>query len=266
MQTVYKRGDQGPQVGSIQSLLNGNSYPLTVDNDFGEATEQAIIAFQQSVGLIADGVVGQKTIDALRGKNIGRYLTHTDMQHAAKQLEVDVAAIYAVRRIEGGQIGYLADGRVDILFERHVMLRRLKHHGQDAATAAAQYPNLVNSKPGGYKGGATEHYRLNLACDIHRTSAMESCSWGLFQIMGYHWKTLGYASLDEFTSKMQQSEGNQLSAFCLFIAANPRLHKALKEKDWKQFARIYNGPSYRKNHYDSKLALAYSDYCKATNQ
>ncbi|WP_426772988.1 N-acetylmuramidase domain-containing protein, partial [Pseudomonas aeruginosa] len=41
---------------------------------------------------------------------------------------------------------------------------------------------------------------------------------------------------------------------------NPAIHKALKSKDWAEFARRYNGPDYKKNNYDVKLAEAYQSF------
>jgi hypothetical protein len=37
---------------------------------------------------------------------------------------------------------------------------------------------------------------------------------------------------------------------------------ALQKKDWKAFARLYNGPAYAQNRYDEKLCNAYSSFCK----
>ena len=35
---------------------------------------------------------------------------------------------------------------------------------------------------------------------------------------------------------------------------------ALQKKDWKAFARLYNGPAYAQNGYDEKLSTAYSSF------
>jgi hypothetical protein len=121
-------------------------------------------------------------------------------------------------------------------------------------------PDLVNTKPGGYQGGSRAHYRLSLAKTIDFNSALESCSWGLFQIMGYHWKMLGYKSVHEFVEKMYANEGNHWQAFTRFVLADKALHKALKDRNWAEFARRYNGPGYKKNKYDSKLLAAYNSY------
>lgn len=184
-------------------------------------------------------------------------LTAAAIETAAARLGVEVAALAAIDDIESRDAGFLPDGRPRILYERHVMVKRLKKAGVDADVFAARYPALVNREPGGYKGGAAEWYRLSLARDIDRGCADESTSWGRYQIMGYHWLALGYADIEAFVAAMSESEDAQLEAFCRFIEADPALHQALKDRDWKKFARIYNGPNFKQNAYDAKLAAAY---------
>ena len=55
---------------------------------------------------------------------------------------------------------------------------------------------------------------------------------------------------------MYKDEVSQLEAMCRYIKVNG-LVNALKNKDWKAFARAYNGVAYAKNSYDIKLANAY---------
>lgn len=65
---TLRLGARGTEVGKLQSLLNTKVFPypkLFPDNNFGPNTEQAVIRFQRSKGLAADGVVGSKTWDAL---------------------------------------------------------------------------------------------------------------------------------------------------------------------------------------------------------
>ncbi|MGA0525154.1 N-acetylmuramidase domain-containing protein, partial [Escherichia coli] len=90
------------------------------------------------------------------------------------------------------------------LFERHIMRRQLvaAGHAMDATHYNLTDPNIVNPKPGGYVGGAGEWDRLARAIEINRPAALESASWGLFQIMGFHWKLLGFASVQAFVNAM----------------------------------------------------------------
>ena len=59
-------GMSGPLVRSLQaSLLAAGFPPGAADGTFGPATEAALLAFQQSRGMLADGVVGARTAAAL---------------------------------------------------------------------------------------------------------------------------------------------------------------------------------------------------------
>ena len=65
--------------------------------------------------------------------------------------------------------------------------------------------------------------------------------------------------LQAFVNAMYQDEASQLEAMCRYIKVNG-LISALKNKDWKAFARGYNGPAFAKNNYDVKLANAYKKW------
>ena len=60
-----KRGCKGGAVERLQTWLTDLGYPLTVDHDFGPATEAAVRSFQQAQGLEVDGYVGKMTWAAL---------------------------------------------------------------------------------------------------------------------------------------------------------------------------------------------------------
>jgi len=58
-------GSKGEDVKLLQEILNSYGYSLKVDGDFGSSTEAAVKKFQKSRGLVADGIVGPKTWNAL---------------------------------------------------------------------------------------------------------------------------------------------------------------------------------------------------------
>ncbi|MCA1748522.1 MAG: peptidoglycan-binding protein [Parasphingopyxis sp.] len=62
---VLRRGSRGAPVAELQALLRKNGYPIATDGDFGPATETVVKHFQTRKKLTADGIVGQKTWDAL---------------------------------------------------------------------------------------------------------------------------------------------------------------------------------------------------------
>lgn len=258
-------GDTGLAVRQLQQLLNaaGANPRLVVDGDFGPATLRAVLAAQARFGLVVDGIAGPKTIDTLQRREKPRWLLgDCDLQRAADKLGVPLAVVKAVNEVESRGEGFLPERRPVILFERHIMHRQLRAAGLDADALALQHPAVVATKRGGYVGGMGEHRRLDQARGIHEPSAIESASWGLFQIMGFHWPRLGYDSAADFEQRMRRSEGEQLDAFVRFVLADPALHKALKARKWATVARLYNGPAYAENLYDVKLSRAYKRHAE----
>lgn len=77
--------------------------------------------------------------------------------------------------------------------------------------------------------------------------------------MGFHWKHLGYTSLQEFINAMYQNEAGQIDAMCRFIQKN-NLIQPLRDQQWAKFAKGYNGSGYKANQYDKKLAKAYQKF------
>lgn len=187
-------------------------------------------------------------------------LIDCDYKVAARRLRCDEAAIRAVSDVEARGAGFLWDAntkewRIKILFERHIMYRLLtEKSGRDFALEKVKYfPDVINTSSGGYSGGNTEHARLAKARRIEKDLGLESASWGMFQIMGFHWKRLGYESAVDYVLTLSKGEPEQLDAFCRFIETDQRLLNAIRARDWALFAEVYNGKAYKQNQYDTKM-------------
>lgn len=262
---ILRKGDKGTEVSRLQSALVQAGFPLEIDGIYGPKTAAAVARFQRQSGLVEDGIYGPKTELALYSpkEDRGELLTHADIERAALRLGVPVASVMAVNSVESRGRGFNADGSLIILFERHVMRRRLQAHGYSQAdidALASRHPDIINPSAGGYLGGSREWERLNRARTVHDSAALESASYGLFQIMGHHWKRLGYDSVQSFVASMEEGESRQLEAFVRFIETDQVLHKALKNSQWALFAKYYNGPAYEKNQYDIKMAQAFDRF------
>ena len=85
---------------------------------------------------------------------------------------------------------------------------------------------------------------------------MASCSWGMFQIMGFNYHLAGAFDIINYVAEAKRSEAAHLMAFGEFIKSTSLLD-ALREKRWADFARGYNGAGYRVNKYDERLEKAY---------
>lgn len=249
----------------LQELLRQAGHTVKIDGEFGPGTEAAVRKFQRENGLVVDGVVGPKTWMKFAGRFsaffealAARFLTENDIQQAARDLDVEVAVVKAVREVEAKGTGFWGERPV-ILFERHIFWRQLKARELDPRSCADGNEDILSATPGGYLGGMREYDRLKRARRLNEDAALESASWGMFQIMGFHWKNLGYPSIKGYVELMQKSEGEHLDAFVKFNHVE-NLTRFLRAKDWAGFARRYNGPGFKKNKYDEKLAAAYAKF------
>jgi hypothetical protein len=252
------RGSRGEHVAALQRLLNetGVTPELTPDGVFGPKTEAAVRQFQHHMGFHPSGEADHGTIAALRSwDSLPGEVTDNSLHGLAYRLRVDYPAIVAIVAVESRGQGFLPSGRPTILYERHIMRRRLARKG-----AVTQHlpEDIVSATPGGYLGGEREWGRLLRAQAIDWVSAVESASWGLFQVMGFHWQRLGYASAQEWFDLMHRGETHHQEAFARFLEADPVLLQALRDHRWQAVAHRYNGPNYAINRYDERLAAEYA--------
>jgi len=265
-----KLKSSGPFVSYLQELLGKLGYQIPATGYFGALTEKALKDFQQKNGLVVDGEAGVKTWTLLNEKTkpaqvLGdKFLGEQDLKDFAQKHQLELAAVKAVNEVESSGKGFLVDGKPKILFEGHIFWNQLKERGfnpsliSNPANADVLYPKWTKTH---YIGGPREYDRLEKAANLLpdtkvRDAALASASWGSYQIMGFHFKKLGYASVKEFVDQMYIHERNQLDAFGRYITAFGCITH-LKAKNWAKFANCYNGPLYAQNKYDIKLEAAY---------
>lgn len=184
-------------------------------------------------------------------------LTEVDFTEAASLLDVDVAAVKCVTEVESKGGGYLASNRPKILLEAH-LFGRLTNQKYTSSHPHISAPKWDRSL---YKGGEGEYSRLEEAMKLDEKAALCSASWGLFQILGSNHKACGFATVEDFVKANIESERSQLLAFISFVKTN-KLDVHLRNKNWAEFAKKYNGPGYAANQYDVKLQNAYNKFNK----
>lgn len=192
-------------------------------------------------------------------------LKDTDILRFAKLYNIEPAAVMAVLDIEAGKAhsGFSEPCLPLINFDTKLFQRRLAKTGVNMASIRQQYPEVF-SAPDVNKYGTVqraEHAQLRQAREINDQIAVESTFWGMFQIGGFNWKRCGSANVDEFVEDMSRSERDQLAMFGIFLE-NTRMLDSVRNKQWGTFARAYNGPSYKRRRYDSRLANAYNKHKK----
>jgi hypothetical protein len=185
-------------------------------------------------------------------------LKDEDFADASKRLFCEVAAIRAIADVEsGGRNGFLNDKRPKILFESR-WFHNLTGGIYDADCADISTPSWERN----YLGGAREYGRLAKAIKLNRDAALKSTSWGMFQILGVNHRLAGFDNVEDYVKAQMLSEGEHLKSFVNFVINN-HLDDELRDRRWEDFARCYNGPGYKQNRYDEKMADAYARNCGA---
>jgi hypothetical protein len=179
-------------------------------------------------------------------------LVRADFEAVAGRLNCEWEAVAAVAEVESGPLGgFGPDGRLIILFERHLFSRKTNSQYDQS------HPTISNRTPGGYPRSQADRWaQLTQAYALNAEAALESASYGRFQVLGQNYPNLGMANAHEYVSKLARSERDQLEAFEGFVRANGLVDE-LQRKDWAGFASRYNGPGYAANQYDVKMAEAY---------
>lgn len=218
----------------FQTWLNAHGANLTVDGKGGPATRSAIIeTFRNQSALAA---------------------TDAEKTSIARALGGSLQQLHVVDTVESGGAGWDKSGLLKALYERHYAWRRIK----------VLIPFLSNPTPGGYTNDADSdgiNDSWEKVADMALRNplvAFESASWGRFQIMGAHAKSLGYANAIEFAWALSRDEAAHYRALAGFIKVNG-LQPAFValSTDWRSctaFARGYNGKG--QQGYDKRLAAA----------
>lgn len=199
------------------------------------------------------------SLAAVAADSLTRYsgLSDEDFKYVAEELNVEIAAMKAVVAVEAGSEmkGFWAPGVPVVNFDPAMY----KLYGPQAPSRAG---NKNAKVPSGLTGYALKEWtQLTNARRVNAQGADMGTFWGMFQIGGFSYKVLGFASINDFVEKMSESDLAQLEIFATFLK-NTGMQKYLQAKDWAKFARAYNGPNYAKRGYHTKMAAAYKKFSK----
>jgi hypothetical protein len=242
-------------------------YRGTIDGGMNEATAIAIQTFRyrwnMPVSSEIDAALMERLavaldiwihprLEDLRARTLD-LASEADFIRLANEYAVEGAAFRAIAEVESGSLGGFApDGRLIILFERH-LFSRLTNHRYDAT-----HPHISNPTPGGYPRTQAERWeQLAQAYALDPEAAFKSASYGRAQILGLNYQGFGFETAGEYVRFLAQSDANQLEAMLRFARVNGLIDE-LQRHDWAGFARRYNGPGYAQNLWDQKMAEAYA--------
>lgn len=175
-------------------------------------------------------------------------ITPDEYKILAHKFGLPVSSIRAIDDVESNGQGFdPKTGKIKIQFEPHYfkIISRL--------ISGLWSLNKVDVQ-------SKEWEAFNDAFKKNPTAAMESTSIGRMQVMGEHWKRLGFKSVGEMWDFAKQSEANQLFLGLKFIYTDRILFLSVVERKWKMVAYLYNGKNYWIKQYDVKLANAEKKY------
>ena len=191
-------------------------------------------------------------------KGAARRLDDIDLPKLGATIGVGEDEIHAVLDVESRGGGFDRQGRVLMLFEPHKFWRHLGP-GEKRDAAVARGLAWQSWRPNSYPPDS--YPRLIDAMAIDETAALKSASWGLGQIMGENHRAAGYESVQAMVAAFADDEESHLAAMIAFIKA-ARLDDELRRHDWRGFARGYNGESYERNNYHTRLERAFARWSR----
>lgn len=152
----------------------------------------------------------------------------------AKEFGFETAALRAFMEVESGGKGFDdKTGKILIQFEPAWFRKKAPY-----APSGVWSLNKVDVQ-------SKEWLAFNDAFSKDANAAMESTSIGIGQVMGFHYKRLGYATVGEMWDDAKEGVDRQVWQMCKFIDTDARLKKALVEKNWHLVATYYNGGGYK---------------------
>lgn len=184
----------------------------------------------------------------------------------AEEIKVEPAVLLAVAEVESAGKPFMRDGVTPrFLFEAH---KFWKHLGPGEKRDRAARDGLARrswNKKVQYQSQRTEQGRMDTlarARAIDEEAANKSCSWGLGQVMGEHAAAMKYPSATEMVAMMRGNVAAQVEVMARFIRLNRKMLADMRAKRWAAFAKAYNGPGYKQNAYDTKMAEAYERWSR----
>lgn len=163
------------------------------------------------------------------------------LQDFAKQYNIEFPLLLAIGKKESGLM-HCKDGQLQKRFEPHI------------------YKGFLRVK----KGEIEKHPSLpSLSADWIKTHTDDelknlSTSYGVYQIMGWHYKDLYYQTVGDMVEDWNNEEIH-IKDFCLFCIRyyNGKFLEALQKKDFEKIALLYNGKYFRANKYDTDIKKFY---------
>jgi putative chitinase len=240
-------GSRGPEVARLQQALRAHGFnPGTDGGVFDEGTEAAVLAFQRSEGLLADGVAGPRTAAAL---GLGAASIPTVIPGVTVQIVTQMFPGTPTRNIERHLPTVMQALVAPQLTEKAMVLMSLATIRAETAgfVPISEGRSKFNTSPAGHPFDLYDNRR-----DLGNMGAPDGeryCGRGFIQLTGRanyqrHGADVGVPDL---VDNPEQANDPEIAARLLasFIKANERrIKEALLVDDLRAARRLVNGGSH----------------------
>ncbi len=182
---------------------------------------------------------------------------------------IDPAALEAILEVESNGAGFV-EQRMVIRFEAHIFAREL----QNAPLYVKHFRNNDAGRPwteqfwrltpqDTWRAVHTGHQdsewtAFGFARSLNETAAMRAISMGAPQIMGFNHQRIGYPTVQAMFAAFNDGYPAQLIGLINFILSDAALVDAIRRRDWRTVAKLYNGPG-QAEVYAARLEKAYRE-------
>jgi hypothetical protein len=180
------------------------------------------------------------------------------------RLVVEPMVARAILQVESNGEGFV-NGSLKIRFEAHIFQRYVAknifdaHYRYNASNILEAWyrENLHSEWLPIHTNQNSEYKALEIAVVSGGTnSAYSSISMGAAQIMGFNAVRCGFVNAGDMYAKMLGDENYHLIGFFNYCYSDPDLLAAMRKKDWRTIAALYNGTGLV-DIYAPRLELAY---------
>lgn len=197
----------------------------------------------------------------------GNFIDEKLYEKTSNELGIEKAVMLAIARQESHKSSFRQKGQATILYERHKMWKYLREdlgkNVEELDALSKLYPDLVNKRQGGYGTYEEQYSKLAKAKTIDYDCAIKACSWGKFQVLGANFEGV-FQNPKELEAAVNICEIQQFKLFRGYLTKTNGMIKALKNKDWKTIAKLYNGSAWETINpkYAENIKKYYEEYAK----
>ncbi|MCB9761421.1 MAG: DUF3380 domain-containing protein [Alphaproteobacteria bacterium] len=256
-------------VGTIVEIVeettkNGREYVKVSEPAQGEGEEATVWGWTSKANLGSAKEFDtslehddQIPLQGLRGLERKMAVIHNTkggfLEEQSNALGIDVAAAAGTLQVESRGAGFSNDGRQIIRFENHVFYDQWGNRNRDTFNEHFQYSSGQRWKGHKWRRNATDAWQtfhgnqdseyevLEFARSLDDTGALKSISMGAAQIMGFNHESQGFDTVQEMFESFDTGIKPQLEGLFTYIEGNNTCLTGLRNGDYVQFARGYNG-------------------------